>query len=288
MKKIVLFLSILLLVTQTSFAYNFSQKDKQTLAKLEKVIVTLESSKNINFFESRVEILKKAQTKVKRFSKNWYIINEVKKFFEKSLNNKIKETQKENTKDPIIHDNYNFEIDFFNKYWKDITTTTWVPDNCFKNYNIADIYGKRYNFPTALIIANWWIETNCNMSNPQNWYGLFQISSNYYAPWNVWTIELQDQIVDFINFSKKKWDYFNNNKYHNYKDRFWKEDINITYNNYSLRDIRLHGILYNWVSNDTTLDWNTFVNNNLNKNVVWNYDWLLTRLLKILYSKNMK
>ncbi len=288
MKKIFILIFSIILITWNTFAYNFTKKELQSLKKLENKVIELEATKNINFLESKVTLLEKAQKKVKRNSKNWRILNEVKKYFRNSINNKLKKLEQESIVNTPKHDNYDFEMDFYNKYWKNIQTNTKIPDNCFKYFNILDVYWQRYNFPTPLIMATWSIETNCNMSNPANWYWLFQITSKHYTPWEIGVIELQDQVLDFINFSKAKWDYFNNNKYHNYKTRFWNENINITYNNYSLRDIRLHWILYNWVSANTTLEWNTFVNNNLNKDVVWNYDWLLTRLLKILYIKNRK
>jgi len=171
---------------------------------------------------------------------------------------------------------------FFDLYWWEITTSLSINEKCTKYFDFIDEIAKKNDFPTELIIATWWKEYNCTLWNPANWWWPFQITSQYYKPGDISLEEFWESVQKYIDFTKGKWDYFNNNKYHNYKTRFWSENISITYDNYSIRDLKLTAILYNWVSKDTTLDWNTFANSNLNSNVTTNNDWIVTRFLKIL------
>jgi len=172
--------------------------------------------------------------------------------------------------------------DFFNQYWKEITTSLSVNEKCTKYFNFIDNLAKENNFPTELIIATWSKEFNCNLSNPDNWWWPFQITSKNYIPWEITLEQFKIEIIDFINFSKSKWNYFNTNIYVDYKSRFWEKNMDINYNNYSIRDLKLHSILYNGIKSDTTLDWNTFTNDNLNEKIISDSDWLITRFLKIL------
>ena len=111
--------------------------------------------------------------------------------------------------------------------------------------------------------------------------GPFQIISNYYKPWNISLEEFKISIIDFINFSKNKWNYYNNNS--NLKSRFNIPYLELNYNTtFDIKQIQLHSILYNWVRKNTTLDNNLFANSNLNKNIISKTDWILTYYIKIL------
>ncbi len=171
---------------------------------------------------------------------------------------------------------------FFEENWKDITTDLKVNAKCTKYFDFVNDIAIKNDFPTELIIATWSIEYNCNLSNPANWYWPFQISSKYYTPWDITLEQFAVSVQDYIDFSRNKWNYFNTNTYHDYKTRFWSWNIAITYDTYTLRELRLNSILFNWIRKDTTLDKNTFANTNLNKDTAWPNDWLVTRFLKIL------
>lgn len=171
---------------------------------------------------------------------------------------------------------------FFDLYWWQITTSLSINEKCTKYFDFIDEIAKKNDFPTELVIATWWREYNCTLWNPANGWWPFQITSQYYTPWDISLEQFWESVQKYIDFTKGKWDYFNNNKYHNYKTRFWNENIAITYDNYTIRDLKLTAILYNWVSNNTTLDWNTFSNSNLNSSVTSNSDWIVTRFLKVI------
>lgn len=266
----------------SSFAYELSEKDKNALEQAKELIWNFSSKKDITWFENRVNKIDTLASKYKTNTRYWIIFNELRKEFQFVVDEKLQQAW-ESSEDEITS-----ELDFFNKYGTQITSGLEVPEKCKANYDFVDEIAKRNDFPTALIIATWWKETNCNMYNPANGWWIFQITSQYHEQWNIWLIELEQSIEKFIAFTRNKWNYFNTNKYHNYKQRFWEANINITYDNYSLRDLRLHSVLYNGVSSNTTLEWNTFANNNLNPNVIWPSDGIVTRFLKILYWKNLK
>lgn len=171
---------------------------------------------------------------------------------------------------------------FFNNYSKNITTDLKVSEKCIKYFDYLDEIAKKNDFPVELIIAMWSKESNCNLANPWNSRWPFQITSQYYEPWNISLEEFWVAVQKFIDFSKHKWNFFNTNTYVNYKDRFWSENLNIWYDRYTLRELQIHSILYNWVSKSTTLEWNSFANANLNSEVKSSSDWVVTRFLKIL------
>lgn len=270
-------------------AYELSEKDTNALGEAKKMIIILSQKKEVEWFEKRVEKINILASKYKTDTRYWIIFNELKKEFEAVISEKKQsswdnwESISENSQTDVM-----WEWDFFEKYGADITTKLEVPEKCKTNYDFVDEIAKRNDFPTALIIATWGKETNCNMYNPANGWWIFQITSQYYEPGNIWLIELESSIETFIQFSRNKWNYFNTNKYHNYKQRFWEEDLHLTYSSYTLRDLRLHSILYNGVSANTTLEGNTFANNNLNPNVTGPSDGIVTRFLKILHRKNTK
>lgn len=281
-QKVFLFFMIFSSSIASSFAYELSEKDKNALIQAKELISNFSDKKEIKWFEDRVKKIDTLATKYKTNTRYWIIFNELRNGFQWVIDKK-QEEEFQNSQWEVTS-----ELDFFNRYGTQITTWLEVPEKCKTNYDFVDEIAKRNDFPTALIIATWWKETNCNMYNPANGWWIFQITSQYHEQWNIWLIELEQSIEKFIAFTRNKWNYFNTNKYHNYKQRFWSENIHLTYDSYTLRDLRLHSVLYNGVSANTTLEWNTFANNNLNPNVIWPSDGIVTRFLKILYWKNAK
>lgn len=283
MKKIFLILIILVSFSSQSFAYELSSSDKNSLEKAKTMLWELSKTKDKSWFDSRVQKIDSLASKYKSNIRFWMIFNELKTEM-LAISDYLSPVDISKYQENIHVD----EVDFFNMYWKEITTDLKVPEKCITYYDEIDQIGKELNFPTALIIAMWWKESNCWLYNPANGWWPFQITSSYHNPWDISLDELKTDIIEFINFSKNKWNYFNTNTYVNYKQRFWGENLAITYDNYTLRELQIHSILYNWVSSTTTLTWNSFANNNLNSNVTWASDWVVTRFLKILNWKNLK
>lgn len=160
------------------------------------------------------------------------------------------------------------------KYFDSIISSKEVDQICTQRYEFVDEIAKQYDFPTWLIISFWKIEHGCYMDNPKNWYGMFQIMSRYYEPWEITEQEARDQIIDFIEFIRRKADY--------YMDRHWyeKSDIILNYSNYSDLAIQIYSLAYNWWSalpkDSNYANWNIDVSKKYKK------DWTLTYFIKLL------
>lgn len=176
---------------------------------------------------------------------------------------------------------YSPRRDFITTHGKNITWKLSIQSACFTHYDAIDKVAKELNFPTALILAMWSKETNCGLANAANGYGPFQITSRYYKPGPL-TIQQFEQVVrEFIYFSQNKINHYNSNA--TLKNRFWLQKVSISYSAYTLRDIQMYAILYNWAAKGVTLDNSTFANSNLHQ---WvqdaKRDWIVTKFIKIL------
>lgn len=115
---------------------------------------------------------------------------------------------------------------------------------CVERFDMVNTIAKKYNFPTALILATWFMESSCRMANPENGDGLFQIISSHYEPGPINDAQLEQEIVDFIQFSRKKWD-----RYHKSNpDR----QITLTYKKRNIESLESQGALYNSVGTKIT------------------------------------
>lgn len=168
------------------------------------------------------------------------------------------------------------KVDFFNKHGQEILWLNEIPDRCLTHYDFVDNIAKQHDFPTPLIIATWYREHTCRLDNPKNWDWAFQIRSNYYAPWDITLQELQEQIIHFIEFSRAK------HRSYRRPHLLWDEAVLLTYNNYNLRSIQAHAILYNGVKKWTTLTTNYYANANINPSMSSRRDGVATMFLKIL------
>lgn len=281
---------VLVFWVHSTFAYNLSAKDQKILNAAIEKIESFEETKSQKWFETRIAKLNTLLPKLRKNLRYWTFFGTLKGSFESTLEKKLSQASQaqallEKNEEKIENTTLSTN-DFFNKYGQEIVGSLEVPQKCRDKYDFVDAIAKDEDFPTALILATWGIETNCNMYNPANGWGLFQITSQYRAPGEVGLIELEEQVRNFIAFSRNKWNYFNTNTYHNYKQRFWEENINLYYDYYTIRDLRIHAILYNGVSSTTTLEGNTFANGNLNPNVITASDGVVTRFLKILNWRN--
>ncbi len=293
MKKIILFFVAFFFFINTSFSYSPLDDELKALDSLNQIYSKkaklnweLWTKRQVYTFEN---LLINSEDEKTKYILNYILLNlrdtleYIKKQNEEKLKIQLEEEKVRQEQELKLNTDYLSKAKiFFETHGSSITTSLNVSENCTKYFDFIDEIAKKNDFPTELVIATWWKEYNCTLWNPANWWGPFQITSKYYKPWNISLEEFWESVQTYIDFTKGKWNYFNNNTYHNYKTRFWSENISITYDNYSIRDLKLTAILYNWVSKDTTLDWNTFANSNLNNNVTSNSDWVVTRFLKIL------
>lgn len=274
LKKI--FLIILFIFINISNTFAIDINDEKLIKNLEDAIYNIYKEKwidEIKKLDTKIEDLKlKNKNNVDnliflvKFSDILaYYINKEKIFLEENKINKLKK----------------FHIDFVLSHWKDLDN--YIEEKCIKNYDLIDEIAKKNNFPTELIIATWRKESSCNMINPKNWDWIFQIVSHYYEPWKINEKEFKQQINDFIKYTHKKWISFEKNK--KLKEKFNQDNLNITYDNYTLKDLQIHAMLYNWVSKKYTLEKSKYTNWNLNEIILSKNDWIITLLIKILKNR---
>lgn len=299
MKKIALILFLLLLRFSFVNAYEPAISEIKALDLLKKVIERQSSIKWELWIKRQTYLFENALNSIDDERKKYIlsrvlsdmnvILFKIQEKNELKLKDQLIELEKHKADEVKQIQEYNQKAKaFFDLYWKNITTSLEISEKCTMYFDFIDEIAKRNDFPTELVIATWSKEYNCNLWNPSNGWWPFQITSAYYTPWEITIDDFWKSVQHYIDFTKGKWNYFNNNTYHNYKSRFWNENIAITYDNYNIRDLKLSAILYNWVRSDTTLDWNTFANSNLDSSVITNSDWLVTRFLKILNWRTKK
>lgn len=281
MKKILLLVLLTIFIPFSVFSYTPTLEDREliekTISNLEKVSKNkseLWFNKNLNSFNFFINNYEK-DDRIK------FILSEVRDFLDEKLFEIVEKRTLELEKK--LENNLNEKRkSFFVEHWKNITNSLNPPNNCIIYFDFVDKIAIENDFPVELILATWWREFNCNLSNPANGWWPFQITSQYYTPWTITLEEFEDSIIKFIDFSRNKWSYFNDSPYHNLKTRFWEENINLSYDNYNLRDLRLHSVLYNWIRANTVLETNVFANSNLHSWITSNSDGIVTRFLKIL------
>lgn len=215
-------------------------------------------------------------------SRNYYILNEMNNYILQKIKNQNladlenSEITKSWDKTSQATSKTNFYETFYNNHWLNIVTDNSSIAKCVQHFDLVDKVAKANNFPAELVLATWHLEANCNYYNPANTHWVFQIMVYSYGNWDITEAMFEQQIVDYINFVKNK---------RNRQNRSfvaWKSKLQISYDNYSINDLRIHWFLYNWIKK-WVLPSETLYNNwNLNNKFKHNKDWLITVLLKIL------
>ncbi len=279
-KKIIL-IFLIFFINFNAYSYEPSQKDIKLIEKTTQIIDNYSETKNETWFNRNLNSFNYFLDNYKKDDRVKYVITQIKNSLEENL--EILKQKNEEELEELLENRVSFQRQsFFDEYGQNITSWLDVPQKCIEHFDFVDEIAKEQNFPTELILAMWGREFNCNLANPGNWWGPFQITSLYYAPWDITLEQFRETVITFIEFSRNKWDYYNYDSYHNLKDRFWQENISMSYDNYSIRDIRLHWILYNGITSTATLENHSFSNANLNSSISSNSDWIATRFLKIL------
>jgi hypothetical protein len=205
--------------------------------------------------------------------------------------------------------------DFWSTYAQHVTSwwKRWddpvILDSCLQRRDIVDAIAKQENFPTALVMATWRKESSCRVVNPSNRDGLFQILSIDYPPgpvykksdlkrttlgdkqWRVYAPDgaipagasfvdrgniLEEQVMDFIKFSRNK---------RAYSDRLKVFDaipISLSYDAIDLLSLRKHAIAYNGFVKGRHPENAFYANQNLWRDYEEKQDGLVTLLLKVL------
>jgi hypothetical protein len=144
--------------------------------------------------------------------------------------------------------------DFYATYKWQVTSTVGISELCTTYYDKIDAVAKEYDFPTAVIIATWFKEHTCKFSNPSNGRWNFQITSHSYPPGDITWENFENQIINFIYFSKAKWEWYDTFQ------KYGPEPVKLSYDKIDLTSLRKQAILYNWVV--WTLEDNAYANQN--------------------------
>lgn len=289
MRKIIAYILVSsIILTSSSYAtYSPTQEENIKLQTIETKIDSIYKNKWVD----RIEIIKNQINKYieanRENERTMYFLRIIKNnlvsYIEKDKKENPRKSLKIKTPEKKVSVAKSIKINtkqnLIGTYWKEIS---WeITDTCVKNYDFIDEVAKEQDFPTELIIAMWKKEHNCNLDNPPNWWGAFQISSRYYNPGKISLDKFKSEIIDFINFSKNKINYYNKDS-GKFKAIFGNDDIKLSHNNFSIRDLRLYSLLYNWIIKSADLKTFTFANANLNLDLKSNSDWIVTSVLKVI------
>lgn len=282
MKKFIVLLYILFWVHST-FWYVLSDEDNNKLIEAKSKLWLLKYEKNINWYYNQKDVFE-AQLSQTQDEKEQFILQELENETLYIIDSYKPENFDQIQYTPEIESNPSGEINnkknFFDSYGKNIIEKRNLRVWCTKYFDFVDGIAKKNNFPTELIIAVWAKESNCWLFNPYNGWWPFQITSQYHTPWEITLEEMWEKIQAFIDFSKWKIAYYNSNK--TYKRKFWEENIDFSYDNYTLKDLQLYAVLYNGIGKTTDYQTSKFANWNLNNSLSSDTDGIVTLFLKIL------
>ncbi len=224
MKKTILSLIVTWLILWWAFAYQPTSTDVIQIIGLKNQFDTISSGNMQTKWDFYIQ-LKTLQEQFTNHEQLNYYLNELWMYL-------ITQVNVEKTKTKWA--SKAFKQDFFNQYsgWfsQEITTA----DTCTWRYNTIDSISYANNFPTALVIATRYRETNCGYYLPSNGDGPFQILSKEYGTWTITEAKFLNTIQDFIDFSKAK-----RTQYHS---SLW---ISLTYTGFDRTGIVNHAGLYN-------------------------------------------
>ena len=131
--------------------------------------------------------------------------------------------------------------EFLNEYKDNISIDEDFPEEkCTWRYNTIDNISFANDFPTALTIAVWYRESTCGYYLPSNGDGPFQIVNKDYWTWEITEETFKETIQDFIDFSKRKIDNYNNRADEEYPE------IKISYTGFDFTGVVNYLALYNW------------------------------------------
>lgn len=280
MKKIIayIFISSIILTSSIHAVYIPTQDEEIKLKNIESKISSIYKNKWVKKIENIKNQINYYIEKNRENERTMYFLRIIKNnlisYIEKDKQEKEKKFTIKTSKQSLL-----------DKYGKEIS---WdILASCVKYYDVIDSIAKENNFPTNLIIAIWKKEHNCYLDNPTNSWWAFQITSRYYNPGPISLEEFKVEIIDYIKFSKNKIAYYNKDS-GGLKAFFGKDDIILTYDNFSIRDLRLYALLYNWIKKTTNLETFTFANGNLNSSLKSNSDWIVTSFIKVIKWEQAK
>lgn len=226
MKKLLPFVLSFVFIS-TSFAYNPTLKDANDLNDLKTKLNQLVEDNNINLWDFYNQ-LKNLEVEHSADERLFFMLSHLKSHLYNKLFT-LKTTAYVSAKD--------FKQEFLSGKMDNITIDVdeEVLDKCVWWYNTMDEISFAYDFPTALTIATWYRESTCAYYLPSNGDGPFQIVKEDYGTWEINEKVFIDTIVDFMEFTKDKFDRYE-----------WDLSGSLSYTEFDLAGIHNFAALYNW------------------------------------------
>lgn len=131
---------------------------------------------------------------------------------------------------------------FVDDYKWEIMKEKELDSNCIGRYNTLDDLAFSFDYPTAVLIATRYRETNCWYYLPSNGDGPFQVVGRDYGTGEITEEKFVQSVIDFIRFSKDKY-----SRYEGANSASWLI-VNLSYTWFDMTGIVRHGALYNWLS----------------------------------------
>lgn len=131
---------------------------------------------------------------------------------------------------------------FVDAYTWEIMKKKDLDPNCIWRYNTLDDIAFSFDYPTSVLIATRYRETNCWYYLPSNGAGPFQIVGKDYGTGEISEAKFVQSVIDFIKFSKDKY-----SRYENANSASWLI-VNLSYTWLDMTGIVRHGALYNGLS----------------------------------------
>lgn len=206
--------------------------------------------------EALVSIISRCQSALEERTdpQSQYILYQVINLAEQAFQHAVTQEAQPKASEELIEEIPASRKTFYVQYHHLLTNPDPLLEQCMTYYDQIDAFAHEMDFPTPLIIATWFKEHTCYLTNPKNGRGNFQITSRYYEPWEISLEEFLYQVEDFISFSRNKRERYDK------LQKFDEIPVNLTYNSIDLLSIQKHAVLYNGLYAGTTPENSSYAN----------------------------
>lgn len=241
MKKILLLICTITLFWFSiinTFAYNPTTGDKQKVEdlKLQLSGIIQENNEDLWHFYYQIKSLQRDHTFDQRID---YMLSSLFFYLRDKMNARKKIAQ-------VLSKDY--KKDFVDDLKDNIVKNDDIYENCLWWYQTLDDISFAYNYPTALLIASRYRETNCGYYLPSNGDGPFQILNEDYGTGEITEDIFVQSVIDYIEFSRNKYERYERA---NKADEDPKYKFKLSYTGVDYTGIVRHWALYNGLSGYT-------------------------------------
>ncbi len=230
--KLLVFGFLLLGFFGVSFAYQPTAEDEQTLVSLRSQLIDIinDNNEDLRDFYYQIRHLQNTYQFEERVD---YLLTDLKNYLWTRI-----QAQKRQAKFLSKSDKQTF----VDQYKWNIMKEKEIDPNCIGRYNTLDDIAFSFDYPTAVLIATRYRESNCGYYLPHNGDGPFQIVGKDYGTGEITEETFVQSVIDFIKFSKDKY-----KRYQQANATSWYT-VDLSYTGITLTGIVRHGALYNGLS----------------------------------------